>query len=90
MLLPVTQNFSKLWPTVGLALCYGLAFYCLTFAIKTIPLSIVYGTWSGVGIFLIALLSYFFYGQNLNWPSILGLGFIILGVVLVNVYSNVH
>ena len=44
LLLPVTQNFTKLFPTVILAICYLSAFYFLTFAIKEIPLSIVYAT----------------------------------------------
>ena len=54
MLLPLTNNFSKLLPTLALGVFYLGSFYLLTFAIKLIPLSIVYGTWSGVGVFLVA------------------------------------
>jgi small multidrug resistance pump len=55
---------------------------------KTLPIAIVYATWSGLGIFLISLFSYFIYGQILKWQSILGLLLIVSGVIIVNIYSN--
>jgi small multidrug resistance pump len=87
MILPLTNNFSKLLPTLALGFSYLGSFYLLTFAIKVIPLSIVYATWSGVGVSLVAILSYFFYGDVLKWPAILGLCFIIMGVMLVNLFG---
>ena len=87
MMLPLTNNFSKLLPTVALGVFYLGSFYLLTFAIKFIPLSIVYATWSGIGVFLVAILSYFFYGDVLKWPAILGLCFIVVGVMLVNLFG---
>jgi small multidrug resistance pump len=87
LLLPATHNFSRFVPTGLMMVCYGIAFYCLTFAIRDIPIAIVYAIWSGAGVFLIALFSTFFYRQILEWPAILGLAFIISGVVLVNVFS---
>ena len=87
MMLPLTNNFSKLLPTLALGVFYLGSFYLLTFAIKFIPLSIVYATWSGIGIFLVAILSYFFYGDVLKWPAILGLCFIVVGVMLVNLFG---
>ena len=87
MMLPLTNNFSKLLPTVALGIFYLGSFYLLTFAIKFIPLSIVYATWSGIGVFLVAILSYLFYGDVLKWPAILGLCFIVVGVMLVNLFG---
>jgi small multidrug resistance pump len=87
MMLPLTNNFSKLLPTLALGIFYFGSFYLLTFAIKFIPLSIVYATWSGIGVFLVAILSYFFYGDVLRWPAILGLCFIVTGVMLVNLFG---
>jgi|TARA_B100000929_G_scaffold285918_1_gene270248 small multidrug resistance pump len=87
MLLPVTQNFTKLIPSSILALCYMSAFFLLTFVVNKIPIAIVYATWSGLGIFSIAILGYIFYKQTLNWQTILGLFIIIIGIVLVNTYS---
>ena len=41
-------------------------------------------TWSGLGVFSVAILGYFIFGQGLPWPVILGLFLIVSGVVLVN------
>ena len=64
MLLPASQNFSRLVPTIVLVLCYAGAFYLLTFAIQSIPLAIVYATWSGLGAFTIAVLGYFLFSHS--------------------------
>lgn len=88
LMLPATQNFSKILPSVILAVSYILSFYLLTFAIKEIPLAIVYASWAGAGVLLIAILSYFFYQQMLNWQTIVGLFLIVFGVVLVNIYKT--
>ena len=88
MLLPVTQNFTRLVPTSILAVCYLSAFYLLTFVVNKLPIAIVYATWSGLGIFTIAILGYIFFKQNLSWQAVLGLFFIVLGVILVNSFSS--
>ena len=88
MLLPVTQNFTKLIPTSILALCYLSAFYLLTFVVNKLPIAIVYATWSGLGVFTIAILGYIFFKQSLSWQAILGLFLIVIGVILVNSYSS--
>ena len=54
LLLPVTQNFTRAIPTMIMITCYAVAFYCLTFAIRDIPIAIVYAIWSGIGVFLIS------------------------------------
>ena len=88
MLLPVTQNFTKLIPTSILAICYLSAFYLLTFVVNKLPIAIVYATWSGLGIFTIAILGYIFFKQSLSWQAILGLFLIVIGVILVNAYTS--
>ena len=84
MLLPVSQNFTKLIPTTLLTIFYLTAFYLLTFVVNKLPIAIVYATWSGLGIFTIAILGYIFFSQTLNWQSISGLFLIVVGVILVN------
>ena len=84
MLLPASQNFTKFYPTTFLTLFYLSAFYLLTFVVNKLPIAIVYATWSGLGIFTIAILGYVFFKQTLPWQAILGLFLIIVGVVLVN------
>ena len=88
MLLPVTQNFTKLVPTVALAFFYLCAFYLLTFVANKIPIAIMYATWSGLGIFTIAILGYVFFKQTLAWQAILGLFMIVVGVILVNSFTG--
>ena len=87
MLLPISQNFTKIIPTVTLSIFYLSAFYLLTFVVNKLPISVVYATWSGLGIFTIAILGYVFFKQTLAWQAILGLFFIVVGVVLVNTFS---
>ena len=77
MLLPVSQNFTKLIPTSFLAIFYLTAFYLLTFVVNKLPIAIVYATWSGLGIFTIAILGYIFFKQTLAWQAILGLFLIV-------------
>ena len=88
MLLPVSQNFTKLIPTVALSAFYLTAFYLLTFVVNKLPIAIVYATWSGLGIFTIAILGYIFLKQSLSWQAILGMFLIVVGVTLVNMYSS--
>ena len=88
MLLPVTQNFTKIIPTIFLGVFYLSAFYLLTFVVDKIPIAIVYGTWSGLGIFTIAILGYIFFKQTLSWQALLGLFLIIVGVIIVNIYTS--
>ena len=88
MLLPVSQNFTKFVPTFSLTVFYLTAFYLLTFVVNKLPIAIVYATWSGLGIFTIAILGYIIFKQTLSWQSILGLFLIIIGITLVNIYSG--
>jgi len=53
-----------------------------------LPIAIVYGTWSGLGIFTIAVLGYIFFKQTLSWLAIVGMFLIVIGVTLVNIYST--
>ena len=88
MLLPVSQNFTKIIPTTLLTIFYLTAFYLLTFVVNKLPIAVVYATWSGLGIFTIAILGYFFFKQSLSWQAVLGLFLIVIGVILVNTYSQ--
>ena len=84
MLLPVSQNFTRIIPTTLLAIFYITALFLLTFVVNKLPIAIVYATWSGLGIFTVAILGYLFFNQSLNWLSIIGLFLIVTGVILVN------
>lgn len=88
MLLPFTENFTKPMPSVGLVIFYTASFYLMTFTLGQIPLGVVYATWSGLGVFTVALLSYFLLNQSLNWQAVLGLVMIVAGVILVNSFAK--
>ena len=83
MLLPASQNFTKILPTTILLFSYAISFYFLAIVSQKLPLSIVYASW-----FSIAILSYFFYKQTLNWQTIAGLFLIVIGVTIVNIYKT--
>lgn len=83
-----TEQFSKPVPTVVFFLSMLISFYLLSHVLKGIPIGIAYAIWSAVGIVLISLVGYFVYKQNLDFPALLGIGFIILGVVIINLFSK--
>jgi len=88
MLLPLSKNFTKPLISIILIASYVLSFYLLTYALKEIPIAVVYSTWAGLGIFLITFLGYIFYSQSLQWQSIVGLIFIAIGVAIVNIFKD--
>ena len=90
LLLPQTRQFTRVVPSVLLVVLYTGAFYWMSQALRTLPLALVYASWAGLGVFLIALAGWVFYGQALEWRAILGLVLIASGVVLVAVYGRLH
>ena len=87
MLLPVSQNFTKIVPTTTIVVLYLSSFYLITFVVDKISIAIVYATWSGLGVFTVAILGYVFFKQSLSWQAVLGLFLIVMGVVLVNSFT---
>jgi small multidrug resistance pump len=85
LLLPASQNFTNLKATLSLMLFYGISFYFLSIVVNFIPIAIMYATWSGLGIFTLALVSYFAFNQTLNFLSLIGLALIVIGVIIVNI-----
>jgi small multidrug resistance pump len=82
------QHFTRLLPTLVMVVCYAVAFYFLSYTLKAIPVGIAYAFWSGLGIVLISVAGYFFFGQKLDFAAVLGLGLIIAGVVILNLFSK--
>ncbi|WP_349435284.1 SMR family transporter [Pararhizobium sp. A13] len=82
------QHFTKLLPTLVMVVCYAVAFYFLSYTLKVIPVGIAYAIWSGLGIVLISLAGYLVFGQKLDFAAVLGLGLIIAGVVVLNLFSK--
>lgn len=86
--LKASDQFTRLWPSVLTVAGYALAFYFLSLTLKTIPTGVAYAIWSGVGIVLISLVGWWLFRQALDWPAVLGMGLIIAGVIVINVFSK--
>ena len=87
-LMAQTAQFTRPLPTLGMAACYGVAFYCLSIIVTSLPVGIVYAVWSGLGIVLIAALNFIVFKQSLELWAIFGLGLIVAGVVVLNTLSG--
>ncbi|WDZ96038.1 SMR family transporter [Herbaspirillum sp. WKF16] len=86
--LRASDGFSRLWPSVLVVVGYGLAFFFLSATLKSIPVGIAYAIWSGLGVVLISLAAWLLFGQKLDAPAIIGMGLIVAGVVVLNVFSK--
>jgi small multidrug resistance pump len=86
--LKAADGFTRPGPSAVVIAGYVVAFYCLSLVLRTIPVGITYAIWSGVGIVLIALIAWLVYGQTLDFAAVVGLGLIIAGVVVLNVFSE--
>jgi small multidrug resistance pump len=85
-----SEGFSRLLPSVVVVFGYGVAFYCLSLTLRSIPVGIVYAVWSGAGIVLITLVALVLYRQVPDLPAIIGLGLIIAGVAVLNIFSKMQ
>lgn len=85
--LKASDGLSRLAPTAITVVGYGIAFYLLALALKTIPVGVAYAIWSGAGIVAIAIIGYFVFGQILDAPGLIGIGLILAGVLVLNVFS---
>ncbi len=86
--LKASQEFTKLIPSLIVVIGYGVAFYLLTLVLRTIPLGITYALWSGVGIILVAIIGAILYNQIPDFPAVIGIVLIVVGVVVINVFSK--
>lgn len=86
--LKASEGFTRLWPAVIVVVGYSVSFYCLSLVLKTIPVGITYAVWSGLGIVLITLAAWWLYGQTIDTAGLVGMGLILAGVVVLNVFSR--
>lgn len=86
--LKASEQFTRLWPSVVVIIGYAVSFYCLSQALRVLPVGIAYAIWSAVGIVLVSLVAFLVYRQHLDMPAVLGMGLIIAGVVVINLFSK--
>ena len=82
-----SQGFTRLWPALIVVLGYGVSFYCLSLTLRTMPTSVAYAIWSGVGLVLITLAAWLIHQQRLDWPAVAGIALIVAGVMVINLFS---
>ena len=71
-----------------MAVCYALAFYLLSIALRQMPVGIAYAIWSGLGVVLISVIGTVVFRQRLDLPAMVGLAMIVGGVVVINLFSK--
>lgn len=86
--LKASAQFTKLMPSLVVIVGYGVAFYMLTLVLETIPVGLSYAIWSGLGIVLVTIVAAIVYRQIPDLPALIGIGLIISGVVVINVFSK--
>jgi small multidrug resistance pump len=86
--LRASEGFTKLVPSLMVVAGYGLAFFFLSLTLEKIPVGVAYAVWSGAGVTLIAAIGWLFLGQKLDAAAIVGMGLIVAGVVVLNLFSK--
>ena len=83
-----SDGFTKLFPSLMVVILFSFSFFLLSHVIKVLPIGIVYAIWSGVGIVLTAIIGFLLFKQSIDGPGIFGMCFIVLGVIIINLFSK--
>lgn len=86
--LKASHEFTRLLPSLIVIIGYGTAFYFMSISMRVLPVGIMYAIWSGMGIVLISIIGWLVYRQTLDVPAIIGMGLIIAGVLVINLFST--
>ncbi|MEC8321814.1 MAG: multidrug efflux SMR transporter [Planctomycetota bacterium] len=86
--LRASDGMTRLWPSVIVVVGYLVCFYFLALCVRRIPIGVAYGIWSGVGLVLITIAGWFLYRQRVDAPALAGMGLIVAGVVVIQVFSK--
>lgn len=88
--LKASNGFSRLWPSVLVAVGYGCAFYFLSLTLRYLPLGVAYAVWAGLGVVLTTLIGWALFQQKLDAAALIGIAFILAGVLVMNMCSSVQ
>ncbi|RJG13203.1 multidrug DMT transporter [Pseudomonas cavernicola] len=81
------DGVNKPLPLLLVIAGYAIAFWMLTIVVRTIPVGVAYAVWAGLGIVLVSIAAVFIYGQKLDLPAVLGMALIVVGVVVIQLFS---
>ena len=82
------DGFNKPLPLLLVVVGYAISFWMLSLVVKTIPVGVAYAVWAGMGIVLVSIAAVFLYQQRLDLPAMLGMGLIVAGVVVIQLFSQ--
>lgn len=85
-----SANTNIAWYGALTVIAYCLSFFCLWLSLKTLPLSLTYATWSGVGIALTAIAGVFLFQEKIDVIGLIGISMIVIGIILINVFSTMN
>lgn len=88
--LKASEGFTRLIPSLIVVVGYGIAFYFLSLTLKAIPVGVAYAVWSGLGVVLVSLVGVMLFRQRIDGAGVLGIGLIILGVGVLNLFSKMN
>lgn len=86
--LKASNEFTQLIPSIIVVTGYGIAFYFMAISLRVLPVGIMYAIWSGMGIVLVSVIAWVVYKQSLDLASLVGIGLIISGVLVINLFST--
>ena len=86
--LKASDGFTRAGPVAIVVVGYGIAFYFLALVLRSLPLGVTYAIWSGLGVALVTLIGWLVYDQRLDGPAMLGIGLIVAGVLVLNLFSG--
>ena len=86
--LKASDGFTQLKPSLLTVAGYAVSFYCLSLTMRTMPTGVIYAIWSGMGIVLISAVAWIFFKQRLDLPAIIGMSLILIGVVVIQLFSK--
>ena len=86
--LKASDGFSRFWPSLVVIIGYAVSFWGLSQVVKVMPLGIAYAIWSGLGLVLVSVAAIYIYNQKLDVPAIIGMLLIIIGVLVINLFSK--
>lgn len=81
-------GFTRALPSIIAVIGYAFAFYFLSLTLRQMPVGIMYAIWSGAGIVLITAIGWIVFKQTLDVPAVIGMGLIIAGVLIINLFSK--
>ena len=86
--LKFSEGFTKLLPSLIVVVGYGLSFYLLSLSLKVMSIGVAYAFWSGIGIVLTVIAGKMIWNETLDWARIAGIGLILLGILIINLFSK--